>query len=244
MFFLKIKLSLPLQSMAEETSTKEKPILDFASLIKEAQQFSINESKLHPEIYGTTDGKAIGTLIESKFKVHLTEKFALGASSAAKGLDLPSVETDIKVTSIRQPQSSSPFRNAQQKIYGLGYNLLLFVYDKADDDEQKAAKLDFVSCAFVSKERTGDFTTSTRLRQMVKDEANVEDIIGYLNDKGIPGDEIALRELAEQVIKNPPELGYLTISNALQWRLQYMRIVSLTKEIDGITKIIDKVNKI
>lgn len=230
--------------MAEEKPIEQKPVLDFDNLILEAQQFSINESKLHPEIYGTTDGKAIGTLIESKFKVHLTDKYALGASSAAKGLDLPSVLTDIKVTSIKQPQSSSPFKNAKQKIYGLGYNLLLFVYDKVDDHDQKAAKLDFVSCAFVTKERTGDYTTSMRLRQMVKDGAIVEDIIGYLNDKGIPGDEIALRELAEQVIESPPEVGYLTISNALQWRLQYSRIVNLSQEIEGITKIIDKVNNI
>ena len=32
--------------------------------------------------------------------------------------------------------------------------------------------------------------------------------------------------------------GYLTISNALQWRLQYQRIVTLTEDISGISKII------
>lgn len=35
-----------------------------------------------------------------------------------------------------------------------------------------------------------------------------------------------------------PEDGYLTISNALQWRLQYQRIVTLTDEVKGITKIV------
>lgn len=223
---------------------EEKPVLDFNTLIEEAKQFSINESKLHPEIYGTTDGKAIGTLIESKFKVYLTERYALGVSSAAKGLDLPSVLTDIKVTSIRQPQSSSPFRDAKQKIYGLGYNLLLFVYDKVDDHEQKAAKLDFVSCAFVTKERTADYTITMRLRQMLKDEANLEDIMAYLSDRNIPADDISLKKIAEQILETPPELGYLTMSNALQWRLQYGRIVGLSQEVDGIIKIIDKVNKV
>jgi len=47
--------------------------------------------------------------------------------------------------------------------------------------------------------------------------------------------------LAEEVLKNKPEQGYLTISNALQWRLQYGRIVKLTQNIDGIVRIIDKV---
>jgi len=29
--------------------------------------------------------------------------------------------------------------------------------------------------------------------------------------------------LADEVLRKPPQLGYLTISNALQWRLQYGR---------------------
>lgn len=42
-------------------------------------------------------------------------------------------------------------------------------------------------------------------------------------------------------------ISYLTISNALQWRLQYSRIVNLTEEIKGISQIIkyaDSENKI
>ena len=75
---------------------------------------------------------------------------------------------------------------------------------------------------------------------MVKDGANTEDIIAYLQDKNIPADEITLTNMAEQILKNLPKVGYLTISNALQWRLQYGRIVMLKDKISGITKIIDK----
>ena len=75
---------------------------------------------------------------------------------------------------------------------------------------------------------------------MVKDKANVEDIVAYLNDKNIPADEITLQQLAEQILETPPIQGYLTISNALQWRLQYQRIVTLSEKIEGINKIIDK----
>jgi len=78
---------------------------------------------------------------------------------------------------------------------------------------------------------------------MVKDKANAEDIVAYLNDRNIPADEIILNELAKQILKSPPIQGYLTISNALQWRLQYQRIVMLDKTIQGITKVIDKVAK-
>lgn len=218
---------------------KEKLTLE--KLIEEAQIFCVEQSKIqHSELYGITDGKAVGTLIEHKFQTHLNEKYKVLIGSSAKGIDLPSddIETDIKVTSIKQPQSSCPFRDAKQKIFGLGYNLLVFVYDKTDDPTTQAATLNFVSCSFIHKERTSDYTTTYRLREMVKDGANEADIVAYLQDKNIPADEITLAKVAEQILQTPPEQGYLTISNALQWRLQYQRIVTLADDVQGIEKIV------
>lgn len=125
-----------------------------------------------------------------------------------------------------------------KKFFGLGYNLLVFVYDKTDDTKSKAANLNFVSCSFVAKERTADYTTTFRLREMIKDQANEADILAYLQDRNIPADEITLSKLAGQILGTPPEQGYLTISNALQWRLQYQRIVTLSDDVKGITKIV------
>ena len=219
----------------------QKEKLTIEKLIEEAQLFCVEQSKFqHKELYGVTDGKAVGTLIEHKFQSHLNEKYEVLVGSSAKGMDLPSddIQTDIKVTSIKQPQSSCPFKDAKQKIFGLGYNLLVFVYDKTDDPTSETAILNFVSCSFVHKERTADYTTSFRLREMVKDGANEADIIAYLQDKNIPADEITLAKVAEQILQTPPEQGYLTISNALQWRLQYQRIVALADDIQGIEKIV------
>jgi hypothetical protein len=215
--------------------------LTIENLIEEAQHFCIAQSKFeHRELYGVTDGKAVGTLIEQKFQKHLNAIYDVVIGSSASGIDLPSPEilTDIKVTSIKQPQSSCPFKDAKQKVFGLGYNLLVFVYDKSDNPKTKTAKLNFVSCSFIFKERTADYTTTYRLREMVKDKANEADVMAFLNDKNIPADEITLSKLASLILKTPPEQGYLTISNALQWRLQYQRIVALEEEVKGITKII------
>jgi hypothetical protein len=220
---------------------EQKEKLTIEKLIEEAQIFCVEQSKFqHKELYGVTDGKAVGTLIEHKFQSHLNDKYEVIVGSSAKGIDLPSddIQTDIKVTSIKQPQSSCPFKDAKQKIFGLGYNLLVFVYDKSDDPKTQTAILNFVSCSFVHKERTADYTTTYRLREMVKDGANEADIIAFLQDKNIPADEITLAKVAEQILLTPPEQGYLTISNALQWRLQYQRIVALTDDIPGIDKII------
>lgn len=218
---------------------KKKLTLDI--LKAEAKTFCEAESKFkNKELFGITDGKAVGTYVEHKFQQQLSAKYSVSIGSSANGIDLPATEiqTDIKVTSIKQPQSSCPFKDAKQKIFGLGYNLLIFVYEKIDNPRTKTCVLNFVSCAFVSKERTADYTTTYRLREMIKDGANEEDIVAYLEDRNIPADEITLHQLAKQIIKTKPKQGYLTISNALQWRLQYQRVVDLKTRVVGITKMI------
>ena len=67
-----------------------------------------------PILYGVTDGKAVGT-----YHKYLTDRYSYMPGSSASGIDLPELGVDIKATSIRQPQSSCPFRDASQKVYGL-----------------------------------------------------------------------------------------------------------------------------
>lgn len=219
-----------------------KPKLTIKLLKEEAKKFCEQESKIaNPTLFGVTDGKAVGTYVEHKFQEQLSAKYTVSIGSSALGIDLPSddIMTDIKVTSIKQPQSSCPFKDAKQKIFGLGYNLLVFVYEKIDNTKSKTSRLKFIDCSFISKERTADYTTTLRLREMVKDGANESDIASYLSDRNIPADEITLMQMAKEIMNNCPKQGYLTISNALQWRLQYQRIVDLGKKVSGITKIIE-----
>ncbi len=213
--------------------------LTIESLIKEAKNFcAVNSGVYKPDLFGVTDGKAIGTFVEHLFQQHLEQRYDLTLGNSASGLDLPSVNTDIKVTSIKQPQSSCPFEDSKQKIFGLGYNLLIFVYKKYDDTTKKTGMLDFVSCSFIDKSRTADFQTTTGIHKIISNQGNRDDIFAFLVDHNIPGDEITLYKMAEDVLNDPPNIGYLTISNALQWRLQYGRVVSLEDNVNGIEQII------
>ena len=74
---------------------------------------------------------------------------------------------------------------------------------------------------------------------MKKVGANVEDIISFLTGIKIPADEITLKQIAELILSSEITIGYLTISDALQWRLQYKRIVNLSDDIPGIHKIVN-----
>lgn len=219
----------------------KKKLLSQQLLINEAKTFCLLESKfLNKELFGISDGKAIGTYIEHKFQRMLLEKYDTVIGSSASGIDLPAenINTDIKVTSIKQPQSSCPFRDAKQKIFGLGYNILVFVYEKEDNPRTQVSILKFVSCSFISKERTADYSITTHLRLMIKEKCNIDDIISFLMERNLPADEITMRSIAKQILKNPPRQGYLTVSNALQWRLQYARVVGLKKSVLGVNKII------
>lgn len=214
-------------------------ILTTDHLIEAARDFCKQESrKYRTELFNVTDGKAIGTFVEHRFEAYLSEHYTLQKGNSAHGLDLPGINTDIKVTSLKQPQSSCPFRDSKQKIYGLGYNLIVFVYEKHDDIQRKAGMLNFVSCSFIEASRTGDYQITTQLQEIIKNNGNADDIFAFLSDHHIPADDVTLMNMAKAILQNPPQTGYLTISNALQWRLQYGRIVHLDDDVQGITPIV------
>lgn len=213
--------------------------MDTGRLVESAKLFCAGETgKPYAELFGVSDGKAIGTFVEHLFQNFLAAAFDVEVGNSAEGLDLPSVNTDIKVTSIRQPQSSCPFRDSKQKIFGLGYNLLVFVYDKHDDLRRRAGILRYVSCTFIDKSRTGDYQTTTGIASILANSGNADDIFAFLSDRHIPADDVQLMDMARHIVECPPQVGYLTVSNALQWRLQYGRVVALDKDVDGIQRIV------
>lgn len=214
-------------------------ILTVEILKNEASKFSKIESR-HEEatIYGSTDGKAVGTYLEHKFQEHLSSKYKYTRGNSASGIDFPALGVDIKVTSIIQPQSSCPFKSARQKIYGLGYSLLVFVYRKEDNEKTKKAQLNILHTVFVDESRTADFQLTTAINIILDNHGNKDDLISLFSDKNLPLDDITTNKLAEEILKNRPKIGYLTISNALQWRLQYARIIEQASKIEGIYRLV------
>lgn len=108
------------------------------------------------------------------------------------------------------------------------------MYVKRDEPEKQAAYLDIENVLYIDKVRTGDFTLTKSIREIVAGietpsstrEAVVDDLDGLLQDKNMPLDEVSRRQLAERMVDKVPEQDVLTISNALRWRLQYSRAIS------------------
>jgi hypothetical protein len=205
----------------------------------EAKVFAERESG-HKEkaLYGVTDGKAVGTYLEHKFQEVLQKKYEYARGSSAKGIDFPKLGIDIKVTSMRQPQSSCPFKSARQKIYGLGYSLLIFVYEKRDDRKTRTSTLEIKHVIFVESSQTGDFQTTTGILKVLENNGNVDDLVAFMTERFLPVDEIQAHKLGEEILKTRPQIGYLTISNALQWRLQYSRVIEQAGNVKGVHRIV------
>ncbi len=109
---------------------------------------------------------------------------------------------------------------------------------KNDDEKTRTGKLDIKHTIFVGSKQTADFQTTTGLLNILNNSGNIDDVIAYLNERYLPIDDIQAHKLAEEILKNPPTTGYLTISNALQWRLQYSRIIEKAGEVSGVYRIL------
>lgn len=58
-------------------------------------------------------------------------------------------------------------------------------------------------------------------------------------ERNLPVDDIQANRIAEELLKKKPEQGYLTISNALQWRLQYGRIIDVAGNVKGVHNLLE-----
>ncbi|MGK7882421.1 MAG: type II restriction endonuclease [Crocosphaera sp.] len=75
------------------------------------------------------------------------------------------------------------------------------------------------------------------INNIIENEGNEDGITAFILDRNLPVDEIEAANLAQEVINNPPKQGFLSISNALQWRLQYRRVISLAGQEEGLIDI-------
>jgi len=90
---------------------------------------------------------------------------------------------------------------------------------------------------FVEAERTADFQMTTGLVGILNNEGNKDDLIAFMSDKMLPVEELEASSIADELLEKPPQIGYLTISNALQWRLQYRRVIDKAGTVPGVIRV-------
>jgi len=212
--------------------------LTITTLREEAARFSAAESGYAEQsLFGITDGKAIGTYLEHKFRAFLRARFEFEEGSSASGIDFPGLAVDLKVTSIQEPQSYCTFKSAWQKVYGLGYALLGFIYEKCDDETNHTSKLNIVHTLFIEAERTADYLTTRGVRNILASSGSRDDLIDFMFERNLPIDDIQASDLADEILLNIPKQGFLTLSTVLQWRLHYSRAIERAGMEEGVTNL-------
>jgi hypothetical protein len=73
--------------------------------------------------------------------------------------------------------------------------------------------------------------------QLLDSGCNEDDLMAFMVDRLLTADEVELNNLAAEVLRNRPEQGYLTISPALQWRLQYRRVIDRAGNVPGVRSV-------
>ncbi len=90
----------------------------------------------------------------------------------------------------------------------------------------------------MEKERTGDFQTTSGLLRILGNNANEDDLTAFMFERNLPLDEIEATNIAKELLGGTALIeGYLTISNALQWRLQYSRVITQAGQVSGIIRV-------
>ncbi|MCK5508051.1 MAG: hypothetical protein KAI50_05985, partial [Desulfobacterales bacterium] len=102
---------------------------------------------------------------------------------------------------------------------------LVFVYEKIDDQTDNTGRLIIKHTIFVNDFRTADYQTTSGIIKIIDNKGNKDDLLAFFQERMLPVDEIEADRIAEELLQNKPVVGYLTISNALQWRLQYSRVI-------------------
>ena len=198
------------------------PKLTIETLKQEAQAFSQIESH-HKEksLFGITDGKAVGTYLEHKFKDHLRNKYDFEEGNSASGIDFPALNVDIKFTGIVQPELDYPFKSARQRIYGLGYSLLVFVYEKSVNRKSKTTNLYISHILFLTPDKTGDFQMTQGIIDILKNDYYKDDLTAFMFDSRLLFDESEVGKLADEILSTPPKMSFVMTSDDLRWRLRY-----------------------
>lgn len=189
-------------------------------------------------MYRRTIPKGVGTALEHEFRAWLQAKYQFKAGSSAKGIDFLDIGVDMKATLATNPQSSCRYTSAEQKKFGPGFHVLVFLYKKRDSDEEKAAFLEIQKTIFVSKERTADYTLTQTLQEHLDADANDEDLIGLIRDRHLPLTDKEMEAVVKRLREKPLLQGYLGISPAYQWRLKYKVAAKYAGQVDDVVELV------
>ncbi len=190
------------------------------------------------EIIGPNSGRRIADYIEDTYMKKLKTRLFIESGKKKEGLDFPTINTDIKVTRIKKPQSTAAIKDIHAKIFGLGYNLIIFFYDFGGDDGNQ---LIIKKTIYIPINKTADFKMMNKLEDILGEEDVLAEELKYQYEEMEHYEEIELneyRKLAKKMSNNYVE-GYLSYAGDPRWHLTYPFLGDLREWFSDINIIFD-----
>ena len=111
------------------------------------------------------------------------------------------------------------------------------MYEKVDNVDRRTSRLRIRHTVFVERQVTADYQTTQGLLEILDRDGNEDDAAAFLLDRRLPLDEVGAQQLAGEVLGRRPLPGFLTMSNALQWRLQFRRVLDIVDSGQGVYRL-------
>jgi len=166
-----------------------------------------------------TDPKSLAMFAERTLHRWLQTRFDYRTGSSANGLDFPDVPMDFKLTDAARPQSSIPAAGRHEMLWGLGYHVLVAIYQKSPRDGAIYLALDDLWC--LDAEQTADRRTTEEVQRLVRHDARDGVLARYLEQRLPFCRAEEARVQVARIRAQPPVLGQLTLSPAMQYRATY-----------------------
>lgn len=183
--------------------------------------------------------KKIGDFVQEKLSEYLATKYSFTKGNSTLGIDFPSLNIDVKATRLHKPQSSSRFRSVRQKVFGLGYGIVLFAYEQIEDEFAMKTTIRVRRVVYIAAERTASYSITKTIKELIENDCNQEELEGYLLSISMGLDEAEAEAIAQKIMLDKTiNVGYIEMTQALQWRLMYSVAINNAGKIAGLESLL------
>ena len=177
-----------------------------------------------------------------EFYTYLGDRYVFTLAPGGEGgdIDFPELGVEIKVLTRGGVEALHPQTNAEQRVYGLDADLLLFILPEswaggapAPDTPSEAIRV-----MFISREYTGDHNVTLEIAHILEDPS--------IGDPDVRRDELAqylkkalriqLRQsrlLAERLQARQPKIGVISLRAQSHWRVGFSSVLSQARSLVG-----------
>jgi hypothetical protein len=213
------------------------PRLTRAKLQIEAAAFAKAHAHHNEPALVGMDYPAIEPYYLHRFKTELAKRYDIPETRSKKEITFPTISVDVKFVNDRLGDSYCLMHSGTQMVHGLGYDVLLFVYHQQSDFAAGTVGLDIRDTIWVKNYRTADWYSTRSIINCLEEKPAIEDILSRFDIISLPVFPGEALKLAQEILKTPPQQGYVAMGRAMKWHLRWGRVIEEAGKVDGILRL-------